>query len=107
MIVGAELFPSAGRIAKEYARRGGQVYYFGKPYGDVYRAAFEFLPGIASSRILMIGDSLEHDVRGAADAGCRSLLVLTGLLARKSFSEVDTILCRVDPQPDFIAASFA
>ena len=107
MILGARLFPSAGRIAEEYARRGGHVCYFGKPYRDVYRAAFELLPGIAPSRMLMIGDSLEHDVSGAADAGCQSLLVLTGLLARKTLSEVDDMLCRVDPQPDFIAASLA
>ncbi len=107
MIVGAALFPSAGRIAEEYARRGGHVCYFGKPYRDVYQAAFDLLPGIAPSRILMIGDSLEHDVRGAANAGCQSLLVLTGLLARKTLSEVDDMLCRVDPQPDFIAASLA
>ena len=70
----------AGEIAAEYERRGGYVKYFGKPYGDVYTLSLSRLEGIDTSRVVMIGDSLHTDIKGANDAGINSVLITGGIL---------------------------
>lgn len=81
MMVEGQLHPGAGALAKAYENAGGSVRWFGKPYQDVYDAAFALLPNIPKHRIVGIGDSLEHDITGAGEAGCASILVRTGILA--------------------------
>ncbi|MCL3881184.1 TIGR01459 family HAD-type hydrolase [Marivita sp. GX14005] len=49
--------------------------FFGKPFANVYDLAFEKLPGVARSRILMVGDSLHTDILGAQAVGIASALV--------------------------------
>lgn len=69
----------AGAIAKAYCDMGGKVTWFGKPHTGIYEFALSKLSNIPRSRILCIGDSLEHDVRGAKNFGCPVALVRTGL----------------------------
>lgn len=105
---GGALVRSPGALAEAYARVGGAVFLYGKPH----RAVFEGLQrqlGIADpGRMLMIGDSLEHDVAGAAAVGWKTLFVTGGLHAAelKAASNFDSALaelCRRHdcPQPDF------
>lgn len=71
----------AGAIAQQYEQIGGIVYYYGKPYANIYEKAFRQLEtkGIYDKkRILMIGDTLETDIAGAHNAQLDSALVLTG-----------------------------
>lgn len=70
-----------GSLAQGYARRGGRVRAIGKPYPEVYEVCRESMPGMAVERILAIGDSLAHDVAGAAAIGCRTVLVTCGIHA--------------------------
>lgn len=81
MMVNGKLYPGAGALAKAYENSGGSVRWFGKPYQDIYDAAFALLPGIPKHRIIGIGDSLDHDITGAGQVGCPSILVRTGILA--------------------------
>lgn len=69
----------AGAIAKAYSDMGGRVTWFGKPHTGIYEFALSKLSNIPRNRILCIGDSLEHDVRGAKNFGCPVALVRTGL----------------------------
>jgi len=73
----------AGVIAAEYAARGGQVIYFGKPHKIVYEACFKALSGIDPSRILAVGDNLATDIQGAAQTGLKCALVTGGILKEK------------------------
>ncbi|MGL5010506.1 MAG: TIGR01459 family HAD-type hydrolase [Paracoccaceae bacterium] len=73
--------PGAGRIARLYQDLGGKVDWVGKPYPLIYRLARQLLDGIPPDRILCIGDSPAHDIRGGAEAGLRTALVRTGLHA--------------------------
>ncbi|MBN1863624.1 MAG: HAD hydrolase-like protein [Victivallales bacterium] len=72
-------------ILREYGIKVKPLY-LGKPYTPVYRCALRHLselhglPGkITRKRILMLGDSLFSDIRGARRAGFSSGLLLTGI----------------------------
>lgn len=70
-----------GSLAAYYEKIGGQVVWFGKPYRDIYDYLLQDYADIDRSKILMIGDTLRTDIAGAADAGIKSALVLTGITA--------------------------
>lgn len=72
---------SPGFFADRYCGMGGRVINYGKPFPAVFDAVRK--TGLATSvdRYLMIGDSLEHDIAGAKQAGMKTLFVRGGLLA--------------------------
>lgn len=96
----------AGRIAELYGELGGTVRWIGKPFADMYRTALDFLVGIVPDRICCIGDSIEHDIAGAAGAGLKSVLVTTGILAKASASERRSLFDQHGATPDFIMPKF-
>ena len=67
-----------GAFANRYADLGGSVRQWGKPGREIYEAAWEAL-GRPAGPGLGIGDSLHHDILGAANAGLDSLLVGRGV----------------------------
>jgi HAD superfamily hydrolase (TIGR01459 family) len=71
----------AGALALRYEDLGGIVHYVGKPHPAVYHRCFDYLAGVARSRILAIGDSLRTDVAGAEGVAIDSLLVTGGIHA--------------------------
>lgn len=71
---------SPGALAHAHAAAGGTVAFFGKPYLPVFRAV-EMAFGAVPGRILMVGDSLEHDIAGAKSAGWDAAFVRGGLHA--------------------------
>ncbi len=112
MVLGdGRLAPAAGRIAELYAEMGGPVMWIGKPGAAIYAAAFDMLrPMIGSaiqpSRIWAVGDSVEHDVAGAAAQQCRSVLVMTGIMAGRSDAYLVEEIARCGAAPDAIMAAF-
>ncbi|MCY4334431.1 MAG: TIGR01459 family HAD-type hydrolase [Litoreibacter sp.] len=70
------LVVSPGALAEWYRKEGGQVRFYGKPHGPVFDA---LQTALACDHILMVGDSLEHDIAGAARAGWDSVLIQNGL----------------------------
>ena len=68
----------AGAVAEDYAATGASVLSLGKPAAGMFKTALNVLDGIAPARVLMIGDSPEHDLAGAARAGCATLLIRGG-----------------------------
>ena len=68
------LVDAQGVLAVRYEALGGRVFYHGKPYPAIYRsclAALECEPG----KVIMVGDSVDHDVLGASRAGLASALI--------------------------------
>jgi HAD superfamily hydrolase (TIGR01459 family) len=96
----------AGRIAELYEELGGQVRWIGKPFADIYATAREFLGPIASDKICCIGDSIEHDIAGAAGAGLKSILVTTGILETASDAERQALFLQHAAVPDFTLPEF-
>jgi len=96
----------AGLIAKEYERMGGAVTWFGKPHPLIYKFALNKIHKIETKKVLCIGDSLEHDIRGSFNANCSSALVKTGIAATKKKKELIKSLNFSDI-PNFIIPSFS
>jgi HAD superfamily hydrolase (TIGR01459 family) len=82
--VGDTRYLCAGSIAAEYERRGGAVFWAGKPHPSAYAAALERatqLRGIAPppERILAIGDALRTDLAAAQGMGVDALFIAAGI----------------------------
>lgn len=75
---GGQFVESPGALAHEYADAGGQVKFYGKPHLPIFQALAAQLHG---TRILMVGDSPEHDIAGAKKVGWDSLFISGGLHA--------------------------
>lgn len=71
---------SPGALALRYGDQGGKVHLFGKPHLPIFEAMQTAL-GCAPNKILMVGDSLHHDIKGAQSAGWASLLIEAGVHA--------------------------
>jgi len=74
--------PGAGAIAAFLeASTGRRAYYLGKPNGFMFHRARQKLAELSLSKpeqVVMIGDTMETDIRGAVEAGMLSYLVLSG-----------------------------
>ena len=74
--------PGAGAAAAFLeASSGKQAYYLGKPNGYMFNRArrkLEESSRNAPEQVVMIGDTMETDIRGAVEAGLCAYLVLTG-----------------------------
>lgn len=68
-----------GQIARRYEEIGGIVRWHGKPHSGVYETSLALYPD--ARRIVGIGDSLHHDIAGAAAAGIDSLFICAGVHA--------------------------
>jgi NagD protein len=74
--------PGAGATAAFLeASTGRRAYYLGKPNGYMFHRARQKLSDLflnEPEHVVMIGDTMETDIRGAVEAGLQSYLVLTG-----------------------------
>jgi HAD superfamily hydrolase (TIGR01459 family) len=69
---------SPGELAHRHQKKGGEVIFYGKPHLPIFSQLQAQLDA-SPEKILMVGDSLEHDIAGAANAGWKSLFVAGGL----------------------------
>lgn len=82
--VGEKRYLCAGSIAAEYERRGGDVFWAGKPHASAYEAAFELAGALRGSRphpacVLAIGDAVRTDLAAAQGAGIAGLFIASGI----------------------------
>src|SRR3989442_1218184 len=74
--------PGAGATAAFLeASTGRRAYYLGKPNGYMFHRACRKLSDLALTKpeqVVMIGDTMETDIRGAVEAGLQSFVVLSG-----------------------------
>ena len=68
----------AGFFATKYESFGGKVKYFGKPHTDIYVELAKRISNFEHKKTLMVGDTIDTDIKGANDYGIHSALVLTG-----------------------------
>ncbi|MGH6840186.1 MAG: HAD hydrolase-like protein, partial [Methylocella sp.] len=74
----------AGALAERYAGAGGKVIQAGKPGASIFARALELArepcaKTIDRARVLVIGDAMQTDIKGAHDQGFDSLLVTSGI----------------------------
>lgn len=98
---------STGRIAKLYEELGGKVEWIGKPYPLIYNKAFEILGKPDPTKILCIGDSPAHDIKGGQAAGFATALVRTGIHAEMSDAKIAVECSELGAVPDYIIPDFS
>ena len=64
----------AGTIAKIFEDLGGQVIYFGKPYPAIYEFCAK-----KNEKVLVIGDNIRTDIKGANNMNFDSLFIINGV----------------------------
>ena len=79
MFTPSGLLPAPGALALSYENLGGTVAYVGKPHRVMFEAALQTLGHPDPQRVLMIGDSLDHDILGGRGAGILTLLITSGV----------------------------
>ena len=71
-----------GAVAELYEQMAGPVACIGKPYPlIIYECAIQRFPNIPKDRILCIGDSPNHDIKGGRLSGMDTALVRAGIFA--------------------------
>lgn len=103
---GGRIAPGAGSLAKLYEEMGGVVTWLGKPYPEIYERALRLAHITDRGRVLCIGDSIEHDILGAKNAGLKSALVRTGILADKADDDLAGLSQQYGGYPDYVLKSF-
>ncbi len=78
VIRGEKFMICAGLLAEYYSKIGGKVEFYGKPYSEIYEFTFSKIKN-KLSKILVIGDSLENDIKGANLQKLDSLLITSGI----------------------------
>jgi HAD superfamily hydrolase (TIGR01459 family) len=83
---GNRLVWCAGAIAERYRERNGETIIVGKPYAPIYTAALDELSQITGlqvdrASVLVIGDGLDTDVRGAVGQGIDVVFITGGVHA--------------------------
>lgn len=103
-----------GALARRYEALGGTVFYHGKPYPAIYESCLRILDCPKSS-VLAIGDSLDHDILGAARVGIQSALIPGGVHAAElgipwgrlpAAENWKEFASRAPAQPDYLLAAF-
>jgi HAD superfamily hydrolase (TIGR01459 family) len=90
---GGKLVTSAGALAHTFRDRGGDVTFYGKPHLPIFDGLKSVL---GAHRLLMVGDSLEHDIAGGQNAGWDTLLIQGGLYANEfKQGDHDAVLSRL------------
>lgn len=102
-LVGDRQQRSPGHYARAYARQGGQVTYFGKPYPAIFEQALGRFPAISRSRAIYLGDSLDHDIAGARASNLDALWILQGV--HRAAIAADTLDARWDHAQTLAQAS--
>jgi HAD superfamily hydrolase (TIGR01459 family) len=84
------LIPAPGALAAFYQRLGGTATFVGKPHAPMFAAALERLGNPDPHRVLVIGDSLDHDIAGGRAAAMLTLLVRSGAY-RETLADADEL----------------
>ena len=97
----------AGRIAEIYEELGGEVRWLGKPFPEIYQFACALAGNVDPARVVCVGDSVEHDIAGARDAGFDSVLVRDGIATDLGAAEIAALERQHNAFANFTMDTFA
>lgn len=101
---GGQTVVSPGALAFALKDAGADVTFYGKPHLPIFAALQNQL---SAKRVLMVGDSLEHDIAGGHGAGWDTLLIKGGLYAKvfKDGADAD-VLARLQQEKSAPAPTY-
>lgn len=98
------LMPGAGALAGVLEKAGGvKPLVIGKPEKIIMEYAINRLQ-LPAEEITVIGDNLKTDIAGGSKAGCRTVLVMTGVTTTEN---VQLLLQQSGVKPDMIVRNLA
>jgi ribonucleotide monophosphatase NagD (HAD superfamily) len=80
-VYGHERGVGPGAVAKRYHDLGGMAHLVGKPHKTIFRYCLHLFEGIIPSRILVLGDSLQHDIAGGVGVDLDTAFIASGIHA--------------------------
>ena len=102
-----------GTLAELYKNMGGETFILGKPNVEIYNQSLKKSAKIDKSKILAIGDSLHHDIKGAINFGIDSLFITSTGIHQEFFDKQNPIwetdvntLQKLGIYPTFICSDF-
>ena len=97
---------AAGAIANLYEQLGGKVDFIGKPHPLIYKTVSKFLGSPDKSKVVCIGDSLDHDIAGGKTAGfVTALVTATGINADLTDDKLEDLCSEKQLFPDYLIDS--
>ena len=97
VIRGKNFMICAGLLAEYYEKIGGKVIYYGKPHSNIYEFCYKLIEG--ENKILVIGDSLENDIKGANLQKLDSVLITDGIHREVNNNKDIDCLLYTSPSP--------
>ena len=89
---------------------GGKVVNIGKPFSPIFKEAIEMVKKNSrfdEHNILVVGDGLETDIKGANSIGLDSILVLGGLFSNNSKDKILESIENKGIYPNFFINEFS
>lgn len=74
-----EIVLGAAALAEQYAVLGGKILTVGKPDAKLFAYILDGIPQVKKDKVLVIGDSLSSDIKGAQLLGVDSVLISKGI----------------------------
>lgn len=103
---------AGGAFAEQYAVLGGKIITIGKPDADILTYALDGLDNIDKSKILLIGDNLATDIKGANLLDVSSALISKGIHVNflgegyiPDVAKTRELATNFDAYPDFIISN--
>jgi len=97
---GAKQEYCAGTLAKIFKNLGGEVIYFGKPYPEIYNFCIK-----KNETVLVIGDNIRTDIKGANNMNFDSLFVTNGIHKNEflnlQYQDYDKILNKYEVRTNY------
>ncbi len=78
-VFGNEQAMGPGAIAKRYQELGGVAHFIGKPHKHIFRYCLGLFKDVIPSKVLVVGDSLYHDVAGGIAVDLDTAFVMSGI----------------------------
>ena len=90
----------AGTIAEIFKKLGGEVIYFGKPYPEIYNFCIK-----PNEKVLVIGDNIRTDIKGANNMKFDSLLITQGIHKKEflnlELNSYDEVLSKYNAETNY------
>jgi HAD superfamily hydrolase (TIGR01459 family) len=83
VVLGSDYVMGPGLVARRYEDFGGVVHYIGKPHKPIFQHCIKLLQDkeIYPGQTVMVGDTMAHDIMGAAAVNIDTCLIKNGLHA--------------------------
>jgi len=107
-----EVVLGAGALAEQYAVLGGKIITNGKPDAKLFAYVIDGLPNVKKDKVLIIGDSLPTDIKGARLLGVDSMLISKGIHVNflgegyiPDVAKTRELAANFDTSPDYVISN--